>query len=159
MDAPSPAAAALGTGTDEAVDTSLAGAEGVGVGSGSAASRSTRPSLEAWGIATEGAEGFGGPEASPGSVLGAGLAGTSCFAEEMSCEMPLELSAREPSVGGPPTRRSRKMIATSSSTELECVFFSVTPNSGNRSIMTPGLTSSSLANSLIRIFFIEETAL
>jgi hypothetical protein len=49
-------------------------------------------------------------------------------------------------------------MATSSSIELECVFFSCTPNSGSMSMMTPGLTSSSRANSLILIFFIEETA-
>jgi len=44
--------------------------------------------------------------------------------------------------------------AASSSIELECVFFSTTPNSGNRSMILFGLTSSSRASSLMRIFFI-----
>jgi len=48
----------------------------------------------------------------------------------------------------------RTFSATSSSTELECVFFSVTPNPGSRSTITFGFTSSSLASSLIRIFII-----
>jgi hypothetical protein len=42
--------------------------------------------------------------------------------------------------------------------ELEWVFFSCTPNSGSRSRMALGFTSNSRANSLILIFFIEETA-
>jgi hypothetical protein len=56
-----------------------------------------------------------------------------------------------------PVKRRRSSNATSSSIELECVFFSCTPNSGNRSRMTPGFTSNSRASSLILIFFIEET--
>jgi len=48
----------------------------------------------------------------------------------------------------------RIFSATSSSTELECVFFSVTPKPGSRSTMTFGFTSSSLASSLMRIFII-----
>jgi hypothetical protein len=50
--------------------------------------------------------------------------------------------------------RWRTTSANSSSSELECVFFSPTPSSGNRSIITLGLTSSSLANSLMRILLI-----
>jgi hypothetical protein len=42
--------------------------------------------------------------------------------------------------------------ASSGSTELECVFFSVIPTSSNTSRMALLLTSSSLARSLIRIF-------
>jgi hypothetical protein len=67
-------------------------------------------------------------------------------------------SALLPSGIPPVRRRCRSAMATSSSTELECVFFSCTPNSGRRSRMAPGLISSSRASSLIRIFFIEETA-
>jgi hypothetical protein len=55
-----------------------------------------------------------------------------------------------------PVNRRRSSRATSSSTELECVFFSCTPNTGSISIIAPGFTSSSRANSLILIFFIEE---
>ncbi|MCU1339511.1 MAG: hypothetical protein JWO19_5092 [Bryobacterales bacterium] len=45
-------------------------------------------------------------------------------------------------------------IATGSSIELEWVFFSATPSSGSMSRITFGLTSSSRASSLIRIFVI-----
>lgn len=55
---------------------------------------------------------------------------------------------------GSPERRSRMASTTSSSTELECVFFSFTPSSGRRSIITLGLTSSSLASSLMRVLLI-----
>ncbi len=47
-------------------------------------------------------------------------------------------------------RRSRTFSATSTVIELECVFFSVTPNPGSRSIIALALTSSSRASSLIR---------
>ncbi len=50
-----------------------------------------------------------------------------------------------------PFRRSRSFSAVASSIELEWVFFSATPTAGNNSIIAPALTSSSLANSLIRI--------
>jgi hypothetical protein len=46
----------------------------------------------------------------------------------------------------------RTRTASSSSIELEWVFFSVTPTSGRISRITLALTSSSLARSLIRIF-------
>ena len=46
----------------------------------------------------------------------------------------------------------RTRTASSSSIELEWVFFSVTPTSGKISRITLALTSSSLARSLIRIF-------
>jgi hypothetical protein len=53
----------------------------------------------------------------------------------------------------PPNNR-RSFRATSSSIELEWVFFSVTPNSGSLSRISCALTSSSRASSLIRILFI-----
>lgn len=46
----------------------------------------------------------------------------------------------------------RIALATSSSRELEWVLRLSTPSSGNKSMIFPGLTSSSRANSLIRIF-------
>ena len=49
---------------------------------------------------------------------------------------------------------ARTLSASKSSTELECVFFSVTPTSTNTSRMALLLTSSSLARSLIRILLI-----
>ena len=53
-----------------------------------------------------------------------------------------------------PRRRTRTFCASSSSRELEWVFFSVTPTSGSTSRMALLLTSSSLARSLIRILLI-----
>lgn len=50
--------------------------------------------------------------------------------------------------------RSRMARARSSSRELEWVFFSAMPSSGSRSMILLGLTSSSRANSLIRILLI-----
>ena len=49
---------------------------------------------------------------------------------------------------------TRTFSASKSSNELECVFFSVTPTSGNTSRIALLLTSSSLARSLIRILLI-----
>ena len=51
-------------------------------------------------------------------------------------------------------RYARTFSASCSSTELECVFFSVTPTSGSASRIALLLTSSSLARSLIRILLI-----
>src|ERR1035437_3754677 len=50
-------------------------------------------------------------------------------------------------------------MATSSSIELECVFFSTTPHSGTRSSISWAFTSSSRASSLIRIFLIDKANL
>ncbi len=54
----------------------------------------------------------------------------------------------------PVATRSRTARTTSSSSELEWVFLSCTPNSGSRSRITVGFTSSSRASSLIRILLI-----
>ena len=53
-----------------------------------------------------------------------------------------------------PLKCARTFSASWSSSELECVFFSVTPTSVNTSRMALLLTSSSLARSLIRILLI-----
>src|SRR5215472_2375376 len=47
----------------------------------------------------------------------------------------------------------RTFSATSAGIELECVFFSVTPNPGRRSMIALALTSNSRASSLIRTLF------
>jgi len=47
----------------------------------------------------------------------------------------------------------RTFSATSTGIELECVFFSVTPYPGKRSMIALALTSSSRASSLIRTWF------
>jgi hypothetical protein len=53
-----------------------------------------------------------------------------------------------------PRRCTRTFSASCSSSELECVFFSVTPTIGSTSRMALLLTSSSLARSLIRTLLI-----
>jgi hypothetical protein len=68
-------------------------------------------------------------------------------------------SAPSPSVPAPEdsseTPKCRRILmATSSSIELECVFFSVTPNSGRIAMIALFGCSHSRASSLIRIFFI-----
>ena len=62
--------------------------------------------------------------------------------------------ARDARRRSPPATRRRTCRATSSSSELECVFLSATPSSGNSSRITFGLTSSSRASSLMRILLI-----
>ena len=106
----------------------------------------------------------GAAEVGAGGTFSCGASGlvvaaASLWSEvSVSCGCPLEpsVSARESTPE--PVRRRFSSIATSSSMELECVFFSCTPISGSISSMMPGLTSSSRANSLIRIFLIEATA-
>lgn len=62
-------------------------------------------------------------------------------------------------VTGSNPNRFRIALATSSSSELECVFRALsTPTSGSRSIILPGFTSSSRANSLIRIFITQRVS-
>ncbi len=63
-----------------------------------------------------------------------------------------DLAAPCPSPG--PLKWARTFSASCSSSELECVFFSVTPTSVSTSRMALLLTSNSLARSLIRILLI-----
>jgi|SRR5581483_2349165 len=66
----------------------------------------------------------------------------------------LDLPAADPWLSLAPWKWARTFAASCSSRELECVFFSVTPTSGNTSKMALLLTSNSLARSLIRILLI-----
>jgi hypothetical protein len=112
------------------------------------------------GLAALGASDTGGG-CSFSSSCGSGLTATaaSLWSElSASCGCPLEASLNAWESTPEPVRRRFSSIATSSSIELECVFFSCTPISGSISSMTPGFTSSSRASSLIRIFLIEATA-
>lgn len=61
---------------------------------------------------------------------------------------------RAPLDGAPPRRYVRTRSASSSSSELECVFFSVTPTAVKASRIDLLLTSSSRARSLIRTLLI-----
>jgi hypothetical protein len=107
------------------------------------------------------AAGTGAAESSSTSSAGSGRSSStrsrSGGASTAACSSGAASSSR---AGGSPSTPKcfRTRYATSSSIELECVFFSVTPKSGRRSIITFGLTSSSRASSLIRIFFIMQTA-
>ncbi len=56
----------------------------------------------------------------------------------------------------PPCNRSRMIFSTLSSIELEWVFFSETPSSGNISMIRCEGTSSCRASSLMRIFLIDD---
>jgi hypothetical protein len=103
--------------------------------------------------------GFAGSGATGGGALfetGAGSSTATADCRAGSCRGAASWLAACSSAPIPATRR-RRFSTTSSSSELECVFLSVTPNSGNKSRMTLGLTSSSRASSLIRILLIHKT--
>ncbi len=97
--------------------------------------------------------------ASSGSMAASGAASServfTASAPAFSAGATGSSAARSWSGTSKPNKR-RNLIATSSSMELECVFFSATPSSGSRSRISWALTSSSRASSLIRIFFIEK---
>jgi hypothetical protein len=59
----------------------------------------------------------------------------------------------------PPVRYARTFSASSTSIELECVFFSVTPTAVSASSMDLLFTSSSRARSLIRTLLIRPFSL
>ena len=67
---------------------------------------------------------------------------------------PEAAAERAPLDGEPPRRYTRTRSASSSSSELECVFFSVTPTAVKASRIDLLLTSSSRAKSLIRTLLI-----
>jgi hypothetical protein len=92
----------------------------------------------------------GGP---PGATSGAGEVSTAAGACSGGAAGRATGSASTSGAAPPNIRRS--LTATSSSTELEWVFFSVTPNPGSRSRISCALTSNSRASSLIRILFID----
>ena len=98
--------------------------------------------------------GSGGALGSGGAGLLSAAGGASarcCSASSGSASVPL----RSPVYS--PRKNRRNFSATSSSTELECVFFSVTPSSGSLSRIRWALISRSRASSLMRIFFIDKT--
>jgi hypothetical protein len=88
------------------------------------------------------------------SATGSGRVGSS-IASGSATATELSYSRRAASPP-PPCNRSRIISATGSSMELEWVFFSETPSSGNMSIMACDGTSSCLASSLMRIFVIDD---
>jgi len=89
----------------------------------------------------------------PGATSNAGAVSTAAAGRCGGVTARASGSACSSGPSWPKNRRS--LMATSSSIELECVFFSVTPNSGSLSRISCALTSSSRASSLIRILFID----
>jgi hypothetical protein len=146
--ASSKGAFSTGAFADSRTGGSVAGSLGGGATGGCGATRGGG-AVECKPEMTEGEEGDKASPSCPGSVSGAApLTGR------------LSEAGATDSVAIPsPTRRWRTARATSSSSELEWVFFSATPNSGNKSRMTLGLTSSSRASSLIRILLISRRPL
>jgi hypothetical protein len=96
---------------------------------------------------TGAATGAGGAGAT-GAV--AGLIRAALAAASFASFSALAAASTAASASATPWRCLRTFSATSTVTELECVFFSVTPYPGNRSMMALALTSSSRASSLIR---------
>ncbi len=120
-----------------------AGRSGMGFGAtgSEAAASSTTVGAGAW------LTGAAGASSRKGAV--------STAAAGCSVSMAARGSGSVDSSGAFPLSSRRNRIATSSSIELEWVFFSVTPNSGSLSRISCALTSSSRASSLIRILFID----
>ena len=138
-------AGAAGLGAGVATGAAVgAGALGAAAGLGAGATPAGAVATGACG-ATGGAAGFAatgacGAAAGAGGCggLAAGFGGSGTAASGFA------------STSGLPCNVRRTFSATSTGIELECVFFSVTPNPGSRSIIAFALTSSSRANSLIR---------
>jgi hypothetical protein len=100
------------------------------------------------------AAGTGGwPRGEAGATSGAGEVSTAATGRPAGAGGPASGSAYSSGTSWPKIRRS--LMATSSSIELEWVFFSVTPNSVSRSRISCALTSNSRASSFIRILFID----
>jgi hypothetical protein len=85
----------------------------------------------------------------------AGRSWVACSSADSGSETATEVSAsRRIAAPAPPCTLCRINSATGSSIELEWVFFSLTPSSGNMSMMACEGISSCLASSLIRILLI-----
>ena len=125
--------------------------DGVAPGGGAAGAGLTATGPGAGGAAVgAGAAGFaatGGCAGATGGAAGAGGLLRAAFAAASFAERSASAAV---SASATPFRWSLTFSATSSGIELECVFFSVTPKPGNRSMMAFALTSSSRASSLMR---------
>jgi hypothetical protein len=84
-------------------------------------------------------------------VGGSSKTGDGAGSSSSSATATADVLVADSAARSPPWTRRRISSATGSSTELECVFFSVTPSSGSMSRMLCDGISSCLANSLIRI--------
>jgi hypothetical protein len=127
---PVAAGALCGAATVRGAAGAAAGFSAAGTTAGAAAGLTTA------GVAEAGAAAAGFMRA---AFAAASFASFSAFAE--ACALA--------SASATPCKCLRTFSATSTGTELECVFFSVTPYCGSRSITVLALTSSSRASSLI----------
>ncbi len=129
---------------------------GVGTGSSALSAAAFSGILIAAGFGASSATAArGGADVSTGAEEATGVTGASCSVSCTSSVSGIGLG-RELSPECSLATRSRIASATSSSSELEWVFLSWTPNSGSTSRITVGFTSSSRASSLIRILLITE---
>jgi hypothetical protein len=139
-------------GADGAAAGGRTAAEAAGAGEGG-----TWGGAVAVGGATAGLAAAGGTAAGPGGAdTAGGVPGR--IRADLAAASRASLSARAfssaaASASAMPFRCLRTFSATSSGIELECVFFSVTPYPGKRSMMAFAFTSSSRASSLIRTWF------
>jgi hypothetical protein len=171
------AGGATGDAAAGVVGAGVAGAAGFGGATGATArgGGTATGALGAGGFTTGAAAGFASCTGGAGLAGGVGsaVAVPCCFARIAFSTSPgLEMWERSilglrPSASGrgaradfapwplpEPWKCARTFSASWSSSELECVFFSVTPTSVNTSRIALLLTSSSLARSLIRILLI-----
>ena len=140
--APPGAAGLTAGGAGAAVPAGAAGAGFVAAGGGVAGATAGVWAAGGW-LGTAGATGL--------TAAGAGAAGagaTGRFAAALAAASFAAASAA--SASAVPRMAWRTFSATSTGIELECVFFSVTPKPGSRSMIALALTSSSRASSLMR---------
>ena len=129
---------------DAAGATGAAGAAGLAAG---ATGGATGAALGAAGFtATLGA-------AATGAGIAVGRIRAALAAASFASFSALALASAAASASACPKMFLRTFSATSTGIELECVFFSVTPYPGKRSMIALAFTSSSRASSLIRTWF------
>ena len=126
-----------------------------GFGTTGAATGAVTTGAVGFAIGVTGATGFaaGATLAAGGAAGAAGLILAAFAAASFASLSALTAASAWASASACPSRFLRTFSATSTGIELECVFFSVTPYPGNRSMMALALTSSSRASSLIRTWF------
>ena len=144
---------AAGFAAGGAATAGSAGAGTLGAAGAAAAGASGTTVFAAGTAGTAGATGFtatGATLTGGGAATAAGLVRAAFAAASFASFSALAAASAFASSSAAPRIFLRTFTATSSGIELECVFFSVTPYPGNRSMMAFALTSSSRASSLIR---------
>jgi len=138
------------------VDTGAAGAAAGGTGRAGGAAGTATGAAVLLGATVDGG-GFTATVALGAAATGAaGAAGrirAALAAASLAAASAFAAVSAAASASACPKSFLRTFSATSSGIELECVFFSVTPYPGKRSMIALALTSSSRASSLIRTWF------